>query len=105
MTNRTVANATKTVPRRMITKKGMTKMKAFKWTDECQRAFKELKAYLASPPFLNPSKPNEELSLYLVVSLTVVSSALIQKEDHVQLPVCYTSRALRGAEERYFPIE
>ena len=47
--------------------------KAFKWTNKCQRAFEELKAYLASPPLLNPSKPDEELSLYLVVSLTTVS--------------------------------
>jgi len=42
--------------------------KAFEWTDECQKTFEERKAYLASPPLLNPSKPSEELSLYLVVS-------------------------------------
>ena len=89
------------VPRWTITKKGTTKMKAIEWTDEYQRAFKELKASLASPPLLNPSKPDEEFFLYLVVSLTVVSSALIQKEDRVQSPVCYTSRVLRRAEERY----
>jgi len=59
-------------------------MKAFKWTDECQRAFEELKAYLASPPLFNPSKPNEELSLYLVVSPTVVSLALIQQVPTLQ---------------------
>ena len=59
------------------------------------------KASLASPPLLNPSKLDEELFLYLVVSLTVVSSALIQKEDRVQSPVCYTSQVLRRAEERY----
>lgn len=51
--------------------------KTFKWTDECQKAFKELKAYQASLPLLSPSKPNEELSLYLAVSPTAVSSALI----------------------------
>ena len=99
--NRAAANATMAVPRWTITKKGTTKMKAIEWTDEYQRAFKELKASLASPPLLNPSKPDEEFFLYLVVSLTVVSSALIQKEDRVQSPVCYTSRVLRRAEERY----
>lgn len=51
--------------------------KVFEWNDDCQRAFEELK----SAPLLNPSKPGEELPLYLVVSLTAVSSALIQKED------------------------
>ena len=34
-----------------------------------------------------------------------VSSALIWEEDYVQLPIYYTSQALRGAEERYPPME
>ena len=51
--------------------------KAFEWTDECQRAFEELKAYPASPPLLSPSKLDEKLCLYLVVSPTTVGSALI----------------------------
>ena len=58
-----------------------TLKKAFKWTNECQKAFEELKVYLASPPLLSPSKPGEELSLYLVVSPTTVNSALIREED------------------------
>ena len=55
--------------------------KAFDWTDNCQGAYEELKAYLAYPPLLSLSKPSEELSLYLAVSLTAVSSAFIRKED------------------------
>jgi len=51
--------------------------KAFEWTNECQKAFEELKAYLASPPLLNPSKPGEEFSLYLAMSPIVVSFTLI----------------------------
>ena len=58
-----------------------TLKKAFKWTNECQKAFEELKVYLASPPLLSPSKPGEELSLYLAVSSTTVNSALIREED------------------------
>ena len=50
--------------------------KAFEWTDECQKAFEELKAYLASLPLLSPSKPSEELSLYLAISPTAVNSLL-----------------------------
>lgn len=41
-----------------------TLKKAFEWTDECQKAFEELKTYLASPPLFSPSKPDKELSLY-----------------------------------------
>uniref|UniRef100_A0A2N9J5E4 Integrase catalytic domain-containing protein n=1 Tax=Fagus sylvatica TaxID=28930 RepID=A0A2N9J5E4_FAGSY len=78
---------------------------AFEWTDECQQAFEELKRYLTEPPLLSPSKKGEELYLYLAVSPTPVSSVLIREEERWQLPVYYTSRALRGAEERYPPME
>ena len=33
-----------------------TLRKSFEWTDECQKAFEELKKYLSSLPLLNPSK-------------------------------------------------
>uniref|UniRef100_A0A2N9GJG2 Reverse transcriptase domain-containing protein n=1 Tax=Fagus sylvatica TaxID=28930 RepID=A0A2N9GJG2_FAGSY len=82
-----------------------TLKKAFAWTDECQQVFEELKRYLTEPPLLSPSKQGEELYLYLAISPTAVSSALIREEDRRQLPIYYTSRALRGAEERYPPME
>jgi hypothetical protein len=58
-----------------------------------------------TPPLLSPSKQGEELYLYLAVSPTAISSALVRAEDGQQLPVYYTSRALREAEERYPPME
>ena len=82
-----------------------TLKKSFEWTDECQQAFEELKAYLFAPPLLSPSQPGEELFLYLAVSPAAVSAALIREEEKVQKPVYYASRALRGAEERYPPME
>jgi hypothetical protein len=82
-----------------------TLKKAFTWTDECQQAFEELKKYLMTPPLLSPSKQGEKLYLYLAVSPTAISSALVREEDRRQLPVYYTSRALRGAKERYPPME
>ena len=60
-----------------------TLKKAFQWTEECQLAFEQLKNYLMTSPLLSPSIPGEELYLYLAVSTTVVSSALIREEDHV----------------------
>ena len=33
--------------------------KSFEWTNECQKAFEDLKKYLSSPPLLSPSKPGE----------------------------------------------
>ena len=82
-----------------------TLKKSFEWTDECQQAFEELKAYLSAPPLLSPSQLDEELFLYLAISPTVVSTALIREEEKVQKPVYYASRALHRAEERYLPIE
>ena len=75
--------------------------KAFEWTDECQKAFQDLKMYLIAAPLLSPSAMGEELFLYLAVTPHAVSSALIREEGKVQKPVYYTSKALRGAEERY----
>ena len=54
---------------------------------------------------LSPSQPGEELFLYLAISPVAVSAALIREEEKVQKPVYYASRALRGAEERYPPME
>ena len=54
--------------------------KAFDWTDQCQKAFQDLKVYLTTAPLLSPFIPGEELYLYLVVSPHAVSLALIREE-------------------------
>ena len=82
-----------------------TLKKAFAWTDECEIAFQELKHYLSNPPLLSPSKEGEDLFLYLAVSITAISAALIREENRAQLPVYYVSQAFQGAEARYPPIE
>ena len=73
----------------------------FEWTTKCQQVFEDLKAYLSSSPLLSLSKPGEELFLYLAVSSAVVSATLMREEDGEKKPVYFTSRALRGEEERY----
>ena len=82
-----------------------TLKKLFEWTDKCQKAFENLKKYLSSPPLLILSKPREELYLYLAVSQTVVSAALVREEEGAQRPVYFTSRAFRGAKKRYSQME
>ena len=79
--------------------------KSFEWTVDCQQAFKDLKAYLPSLPLLSPSKPGEELFLYLAVSQAAISVSLVREEDKVQKPVYYTIGALQDVEERYPPME
>ncbi|CAL2254005.1 unnamed protein product [Prunus armeniaca] len=69
-----------------------------KWDEECEVAFPSLKAYLTSPPLLSKSVPGEDLFMYLAVSNSAVSSALIREELGAQHPVFYTSKALLDAE-------
>ena len=70
-----------------------TLKKAFAWTEECETAFQELKHYLSNPPLLSPSKEGEDMFLYLAVSVTAVSAALIREENRAQLLVYYVSQA------------
>ena len=82
-----------------------TLRKSFEWTDECQKAFEELKKYLSSPPLLSLSKPGEELYLYLAISQVVVSAASVREEDGCQKPVHFISQAFQGVDERYPQME
>ena len=79
--------------------------KAFQWTDECEEALAKLKEYLMKPPLLSPSMMGEKLYLYLAVSNTAVSSALVKKEGNVQKLVYYTSQAFQGAKASYPRME
>ena len=79
--------------------------KSFEWTEECQKAFDDLKKYLSSPRLLSPSMPGEELYLYIAVSQAAVSAALVRDEGGSQRPVYFICRAFRGVEERYPRME
>ena len=68
-----------------------TLKKAFAWKEECETTFQELRHYLSNPPLLSLFKEGEDLFLYLVVSVTAVSAALIKEENKVQLPEYYVS--------------
>ena len=78
-----------------------TLRKSFEWTNECQKAFEDLKKYLLSPPLLSPSKSGEELYLYIALSQAAVNATLVREEEGTQRPVYFVSRAFRGVEERY----
>ena len=82
-----------------------TLKQAFAWTDECEAAFQDLKRYLSNLPLLSPSKEGENLYLYLAVSTTTMSAALIREEAKKQLPVYYVSQTFQGAESNYPRIE
>ena len=43
--------------------------------------------------------------MYLAVSATAMSAALIWEEERKQLPVCYISQVFQGAKDKYPRIE
>ena len=76
--NRFVSRATdKCMPSFKVLKK------AFQWTDECEEALTKLKEYLTKPLLLSPSVMGEKLYLYLAISNTAISLALIREEGNV----------------------
>ncbi|XP_071907805.1 uncharacterized protein [Coffea arabica] len=79
--------------------------KDFHWTEECQKAFIDLKIYLAELPSLTAPEPGETLFLYLSACNEAVSAVLVREDGGAQRPVYYVSRALQGPETRYSPAE
>ncbi|GKV51996.1 hypothetical protein SLEP1_g58606 [Rubroshorea leprosula] len=69
--------------------KALREPKNFQWTDMCQRAFDELKRYLASAPLLSKPVEGESLYLYLGVTAEAISSVLLREENKAQKPICY----------------
>jgi hypothetical protein len=75
--------------------------KAFTWSEECEEAFEKLKQYLMNPPLLSRPTEGEILYLYLAVSPSAVSSALVREDAGIQKSIYFSSKALHGAKERY----
>ncbi|RDX98916.1 Retrovirus-related Pol polyprotein, partial [Mucuna pruriens] len=77
----------------------------FAWTPECEEAFLRLKAMLATPPILVRPELGRPLHLYISVTETAISSALVQEREKEQCPVYFISKTLQGPEKRYQKIE
>ena len=77
----------------------------FYWDEQCRIAFRSPKTYLASPPLLSKSLPDETLFLYLAVSDTAVSAVLVRVDEGVQKPVYYISKSLTDTQTSYTRIK
>ncbi|XP_071715296.1 uncharacterized protein [Rutidosis leptorrhynchoides] len=87
------------------TLKNCAKKSDFKWTEEAEKAFQEMKALLKDLPTLTAPIAGETLILYLGIAQEAVSSVLIAERDGVQTPIYFVSKALSGSELNYRPIE
>lgn len=83
----------------------LKKWKGFQWTEECDKAFKDLKSYLTSTSISSQLDPGEDLYIYLAISDYAMSLVLLKNRDEVQKLVYYLSKTMVDAETRYLPLE
>ena len=83
----------------------INKRKNFEWTEECAKAFQQLKDYLARPSIMSSPEPDEVLFAYIAVAPYAVSLVLIRVDNGIQRPVYYVNKSLHEAEVCYLPLE
>ncbi|KAL5788202.1 hypothetical protein ACOSP7_005151 [Xanthoceras sorbifolium] len=83
----------------------LKKNSSSQWNINYERAFRQLKQYLANPLIL--AKPNHEemLYVYLAVPCEAISSVLIKEDHGVQRVVYYISKTMTGPKTRYPEVE
>ena len=59
----------------------LKKWKGFQWSEECDKAFQELKEYLMRAPMLTAPEPGEDLFMYLSVSEHAMSAILLRDQE------------------------
>ncbi|XP_076944267.1 uncharacterized protein LOC143614833 [Bidens hawaiensis] len=81
------------------------KKSQFRWTEEAETAFQEIKSLLAELPTLTAPKAGEPLVVYLAASERTISAVLMVERNGIQTPIYYISRTLADAETRYSSLE
>ncbi|CAL8169759.1 unnamed protein product [Prunus armeniaca] len=78
----------------------------FKWEEQHQQAFEEIKHYLSNPPVLSPPKRGRPLKLYVSASEVSIGSLLVQdNKEGKEQAIYYLSRTLTEVERKYSAIE
>jgi hypothetical protein len=77
----------------------------FCWGAKQQRAFEEIKEYLARPPVLVPPQQDRSFYIYLSVGDTSTTSVVVQVYDSKEKGVFYLSRRMLDTKIRYHEIE
>jgi hypothetical protein len=72
----------------------------FQWTEEAERALKDLKHHLQSPPVLTAHLPGEDLLLYIAATTHVVSSAIVVERRKA---MCLECRVWQNQPELHRP--
>ncbi len=82
------------------------KGRKFHWSDQCQRAFEQLKTCLTSPPVLGHPNLQQAFTVYTDASDTGLGAVLTQRrEQGMEEVIAYASRRLNPAETNYSVTE
>ncbi|GJU88527.1 reverse transcriptase domain-containing protein [Tanacetum coccineum] len=85
--------------------KKCTKKSDFQWTTKAETAFQQMKKSIAELPMMAAPQEKEELIIYLAAAKEAISAVLMTERDGKQIPIYFVSRALRGPEINYTPME
>lgn len=80
-----------------LTKKGVD----FIWSEECQRAFDQLKKTLSSPPLLGYPQYDKPFRLYTDASSFSIGAILCQMQNGEERIISYAGRTLSASERNY----
>ncbi|XP_027348261.1 uncharacterized protein LOC113859768 [Abrus precatorius] len=75
----------------------LRKAQKFKWSKNCETAFRQFKTILATPPILTKPKPDLDMIVYLAILDNAISLVLLQEMPE-QVPVYFISRTLHDVE-------
>lgn len=84
-------------PLHALTQKGVV----FKWSSECEEAFRSLKHSLTSPPIVAHSIFTLPFLLYTDASHDCIGSVLAQMQDGKERVIVYTSHTLTPSEKKW----
>ena len=77
----------------------------FAWSDECEKAFKELKSRLTKAPIVQYPQSDKEFTLSVDSSEYSIGFVLSQEHEGKLHPVCFGSRALRDNKLKWHIID
>lgn len=78
----------------------------YQWSAQCEQAFTNLKAVLASQPVLQAPDFNKPFKLAVDASGVGAGAVLLQDSDQgIEMPVCYFSKKFNQAQKNYSTIE
>ena len=79
----------------------LNKRERFRWTDECEKALKELKVKLQTAPFLGFPNDRDPYVLTTDASLYGIGAIVTQKQDWGDRVIAYASKTLNRVQRNY----